>query len=65
VVYEREWFTPDRSCLDRGVGTDVETEGLALLAPGSLTSVQSLPLFNTRLGLAARTAAGVSLPEKK
>jgi endonuclease/exonuclease/phosphatase family metal-dependent hydrolase len=55
VIYEREWFTPDRSCLDRGVGNDVETEGLALLAPNSLSNVQSLPLIKTRLGLAART----------
>jgi endonuclease/exonuclease/phosphatase family metal-dependent hydrolase len=61
VVYEREWFTPDRSCLDRGVGNDVETEGLVLLAPGSLVNVQSVPLFNTRLGLAARTS-GVPAP---
>lgn len=61
VVYEREWFTPDRSCLDRGVGTDVETEGLALLAPSALVNVQSVPLFNTRLGLASRTA-GVPAP---
>jgi endonuclease/exonuclease/phosphatase family metal-dependent hydrolase len=55
VVYEREWFTPDRTCLDRGVGNDVETEGLAILAPESLIGTQSLPLANTRLGLVART----------
>jgi len=56
VTYEREWFTPDRSCLDRGAGTDVETEGLALMAPDALSGVQSFPLINTRLALAARTA---------
>jgi endonuclease/exonuclease/phosphatase family metal-dependent hydrolase len=62
VVYEREWFTPDRSCLDRGAGTDVETEGLALLAPTSLVNVQSVPLIKTRLGLSARTSSGVPVP---
>jgi endonuclease/exonuclease/phosphatase family metal-dependent hydrolase len=62
VVYEREWFTPDRSCLDRGVGTDVETEGLAFLAPSTLVNTQSLPLFNTRLAMAARTSGSVSVP---
>jgi len=56
VVYEREWFTPDRSCLDRGVGSDVETEGLAFLAADSLGGTQNLPLYNTRLALASRTA---------
>jgi endonuclease/exonuclease/phosphatase family metal-dependent hydrolase len=58
VTYEREWFTPDRSCLDRGVGNDVETEGLAFLSPESLTGVQSFPLINTRLALATHTARG-------
>jgi endonuclease/exonuclease/phosphatase family metal-dependent hydrolase len=62
VVYEREWFTPDRSCLDRGIGSDVETEGLALLAPGSLSAAQSLPLIKTRLGLAVRGASAVPVP---
>jgi endonuclease/exonuclease/phosphatase family metal-dependent hydrolase len=56
VAYEREWFTPDRSCMDRGVGTDVETEGLAFLAPESLVATQTLPLINTRLALASKTA---------
>jgi endonuclease/exonuclease/phosphatase family metal-dependent hydrolase len=62
VVYEREWFTPDRSCLDKGVGSDVETEGLAFLAQSSLVTVQSVPLIKTRLGLAARTASAVTAP---
>jgi endonuclease/exonuclease/phosphatase family metal-dependent hydrolase len=57
VVYEREWFTPDRSCLDRGVGNDVETEGLAFLASDSLVGTQFLPLANTRLGLASKSGA--------
>jgi endonuclease/exonuclease/phosphatase family metal-dependent hydrolase len=62
VLYEREWFTPDRTCLDRGVGSDVETEGLAFLAPNALVSTQSLPLFNTRLAMTARTAETVLVP---
>ena len=62
VVYEREWFTPDRSCLDRGVGTDVETEGLAFLAPGSVISPQFLPLVNTRLAIAARGTEVPTVP---
>ena len=56
VTYEREWFTPDRTCLDKGVGTDVETEGLAFLSPDSLTGTQNMPLVNTRLAMVARTA---------
>jgi endonuclease/exonuclease/phosphatase family metal-dependent hydrolase len=62
VVYEREWFTPDRSCLDRGVGTDVETEGLAFVAPRPLVETQFLPLIKTRLAIAARTAEAVAAP---
>jgi len=61
VVYEREWFTPDRSCLDRGVGSDVETEGLAFLAPDSVGGAQNVPLPNTRLGLAGRTVKTVPI----
>ena len=61
-IYEREWFTPDRTCLDRGAGSDVETEGLALFAPAPLTGTQNLPLFNTRLALLARTASAVPVP---
>src|SRR3954470_2361177 len=61
VVYEREWFTPDRTCLDRGVGNDVETEGLAFLAADSLGGTQNLPLHNTRLALASRTAKTIPI----
>src|SRR3954469_14423229 len=61
VLYEREWFTPDRSCLDRGVGNDVETEGLAFLAAGALGGTQNLPLHNTRLALASRTARTIPI----
>jgi endonuclease/exonuclease/phosphatase family metal-dependent hydrolase len=62
VVYEREWFTPDRSCLDRGVGDDVETEGLAFVAPSSIVDTQFLPLIKTRLAIAARTVDAVPVP---
>jgi endonuclease/exonuclease/phosphatase family metal-dependent hydrolase len=62
VVYEREWFTPDRTCLDRGVGNDVETEGLAFLASEPLIGTQNLPLINTRLGMASKTASAVPVP---
>jgi endonuclease/exonuclease/phosphatase family metal-dependent hydrolase len=41
--------------MDRGAGNDVETEGLAFLAPDSLLGTQFVPLANTRLGLVART----------
>jgi endonuclease/exonuclease/phosphatase family metal-dependent hydrolase len=61
-VYVKEWFTPDRTCLDRGTGTEVETEGLAVFAPEGLQSTQDLPLFNTRLGLAARTSSVPGVP---
>lgn len=61
-AYVREWFTPDRTCLDRGVGTDVETEGLAVFAPESIVGPLDFPLFQTRLALLARTQGTVTLP---
>src|SRR5205823_1180805 len=58
-TYVREWLTPDHSCLDRGAGSDVETEGLGMFSVDSLGATQDLPLFNSRLGLAARTPGGI------
>jgi endonuclease/exonuclease/phosphatase family metal-dependent hydrolase len=54
-IYQREWFTPDRSCVDGGRGDGPETEGLAFFAPRSIEGVTSLTLWNSALGYAART----------
>jgi endonuclease/exonuclease/phosphatase family metal-dependent hydrolase len=57
ALYEQEWFTPDTSCRDSGRGDGKETEGLTILSPGALEKVSQTNLWNTRIGLAARTSA--------
>lgn len=52
-VYKNEWVTKHRQCVDSGRGDDVETEGLALLAPEPLQGADSVQLWNGRIGLAA------------
>jgi len=56
-IYQQQWFTPDRSCVDTGRGDGPETEGLAFLAPQSLGGETSLALWNGAIGYAANTAA--------
>jgi endonuclease/exonuclease/phosphatase family metal-dependent hydrolase len=54
-VYKEEWFTPDRTCLDRGVGDAAESEGLAFLAPASVDDVTMTRLQNSRIAMRARS----------
>lgn len=62
-VYAQSWFVKrDRACLDRGIGDDVNTEGLAFLAPEPFTSVTHEKLFNGRIGVAVRVPAGRDVP---
>jgi endonuclease/exonuclease/phosphatase family metal-dependent hydrolase len=61
-VYEQEWFTPDTSCRDRGAGDGKETEGLTILSPHPLEQVSHTTLWNTRIGLVARTAQTGRIP---
>lgn len=56
-VYEKEWVTTHRQCMDSGRGDGVETEGLTLLAPERLTSVDHVQLWNGRIGLSAHLAS--------
>lgn len=62
-VYVNEWVTTHRDCMNSGRGDGVETEGLALLAPEPLRSVDVVRLWNTRIGLSARLGSepGVSI----
>lgn len=53
-AYVKEWVTTHRQCIDSGRGDGVETEGLTLLAPEPLTSVDHVQLWNGRIGLSAR-----------
>ena len=53
-VYQKEWVTTHRQCVDSGRGDGVETEGLTLLAPEPLTSVDYVQLWNGRIGLTAK-----------
>lgn len=56
-AYKNEWVTKHRQCVDSGRGDDVETEGLALLAPEPLEGVDSVHLWNSRIGLGAHLAS--------
>ncbi len=61
-VFQQQWFTPDRSCVDSGRGDGNETEGLALFAPQPLAMKMFQPLWNTGLGLAARQEFAAAIP---
>jgi endonuclease/exonuclease/phosphatase family metal-dependent hydrolase len=51
AVYQQEWFTHNRTCVDSGRGDGVETEGLGLFAPEPLGGTQHVQAWNGRIGL--------------
>jgi endonuclease/exonuclease/phosphatase family metal-dependent hydrolase len=60
-VYVKEWDTPDRTCMDRGIGNEPESEGLAFFTPDRIESETHIPLYASRVAIAARVRT-VSLP---
>src|SRR5258705_5135330 len=53
-VFVKAWITDHPQFMERGRGKDIETEGLAIFAPGPLPASSSLRLSEGRIGLAAR-----------
>ncbi len=51
AVYRRQWFTPNKECLETGRGDAAESEGLAWLGPAPLDPPTFVELWNTGLGL--------------
>jgi endonuclease/exonuclease/phosphatase family metal-dependent hydrolase len=62
VTYQQEWFTPDVSCQASGRGDGPETEGLALITRGLMSSPAMTPLFNSRIGLQISLTEAYRLP---
>ena len=58
-VYVKSWVADDRTCMDGGRGSDVESEGVAFFAPQRIVG-DHIRLAESRIGLVARLA---SLPE--
>ncbi len=61
-AYAKSWITEDRSCVDRGVGDDVATEGLALFAPERILESGHINLPESRVGLMVRVASMPDVP---
>jgi endonuclease/exonuclease/phosphatase family metal-dependent hydrolase len=61
-VYQRQWFTPSMECADSGRGDGKETEGLGFLAPEPLEPPAFIELWNSGLGLTARTSRLPGVP---
>jgi endonuclease/exonuclease/phosphatase family metal-dependent hydrolase len=53
AMYQQEWFTHTRTCVDSGRGDGVETEGLGFFAPDSLPGPVFVQAWNGRIGLVA------------
>lgn len=62
VVYQQEWFTNTRTCVDSGRGDGVETEGLAFFAPEPLGGTMWTQAWNGRIGLLTRLRRGREIP---
>jgi endonuclease/exonuclease/phosphatase family metal-dependent hydrolase len=62
AVYQKEWVTQIRDCVDSGRGDDVETEGLGFFAPDQLPAPVTMPLWNSRIGLMTTLPRGNGVP---
>ena len=62
AVYQQEWFTNTRICVDSGRGDGVETEGLGLFAPEPLPAPVWTQAWNGRIGLMAPVRRGRDVP---
>ncbi len=61
AVYQQEWFTNNRTCVDSGRGDGVETEGLGLAGP-ALGGTMFVQAWNGRIGLMAPVASARNVP---
>lgn len=61
-VYQQQWFTPNRECMDSGRGDGRETEGLGFLAPEPMAPPKMIALWNSGLGLAIETRKWPTVP---
>jgi endonuclease/exonuclease/phosphatase family metal-dependent hydrolase len=61
-VYHQQWFTKNKECMDSGRGDAAETEGLGFLAPEPLAPPTFIELWNSGLGVAARTSRLPNVP---
>lgn len=61
-VHAGAWITENRQCLERGLGSDVATEGLAFFAASPIVESRSVRLSVGRIGLSVRVAAMPDVP---
>ena len=61
-TYAKSWVTEDKSCLARGRGDDVATEGLAFFAPERFLETGHINLPESRVGLMVRVASMPDVP---
>ncbi len=62
VVFQGGWFGPNRECMDRGRGDNVETEGLAFVTPHRILESQHVRLPEHRIGLMIRLEPMPAVP---
>jgi endonuclease/exonuclease/phosphatase family metal-dependent hydrolase len=62
VVFQGAWFGPNRSCMDRGRGDNVETEGLAFVTPHRVLESRHVRLPEHRAGLMIRLESMPAVP---
>jgi endonuclease/exonuclease/phosphatase family metal-dependent hydrolase len=61
-VYQQEWFTYNRTCVDSGRGDGVETEGLGFFAPEPIAPPIWMQAWNGRIGLLTPIRRGRDVP---
>ena len=61
-IHVKAWITTNRSCLERGRGNDVATEGLAFFAPERIVETSFVRLSEGRVGIAVRLASMPRVP---
>jgi endonuclease/exonuclease/phosphatase family metal-dependent hydrolase len=62
AIYQQEWFTHNRTCVDSGRGDGVETEGLGFVAPEPLPGPMFTQAWNGRIGLMTPLQRGRTIP---
>ena len=62
VVFQGGWFGPNRECMDRRRGDNVETEGLAFVTPHRILESQHVRLPEHRIGLMIRLESMPAVP---
>jgi endonuclease/exonuclease/phosphatase family metal-dependent hydrolase len=62
VVFRGGWFGPNRECMDRGRGDNVETEGLAFVTPHRILESRHVRLPEHRIGLMIRLESMPAVP---